>query len=171
MGKRDLCLSVAEAAKSMSSHGRCLLWQTKHRRKRRCHWSARVVVFMGCECKLKSGGREASEYDGTVYVDDVRAHASMRIGTIPHLPHRSNVVTSLSTSQENKFENILYEELPRPHRGPGKYFYNKIIVINIYAQISFWTLHTSLDSEKTMRTGSRATEAVINKERYGDKFN
>ena len=99
--------------------------------------SARVVVFMGCECKLKSGGREASEYDGTVYVDDVRAHASMRIGTIPHLPHRSNVVTSLSTSQENKFENILYEELPRPHRGPGKYFYNKIIAINIYAQISF----------------------------------
>ena len=103
--------------------------------------SARVVVFMGCECKLKSGGREASEYDGTVYVDDVRAHASMRIGTIPHLPHRSNVVTSLSTSQENKFENILYEELPRPHRGPGKYFYNKIIAINMYAHCTDFILN------------------------------
>ena len=49
---------------------------------------ARVLVVTGCEYKLfvnTSGGR--FECDGTIYVDAVRAHGSMRIGTI--LPHLS----------------------------------------------------------------------------------
>ena len=54
---------------------------------------ADVFVFTGCEYKIKfvntAGGRKESECDGTVYVDDVRAHGSMRIGTIPYLPHDS----------------------------------------------------------------------------------
>ena len=52
-----------------------------------------VAVITGCEYKIKfvntTGGSKASECDATIFVDDIFAHGSMRIGTIPHLPHRS----------------------------------------------------------------------------------
>ena len=52
-----------------------------------------VNVTTGCEYKIKfvniAGGSKAYECDGTIFVDDIFAHGSMRIGTIPHLPHRS----------------------------------------------------------------------------------